>query len=451
MNELDRMELSRGEDRSAWQPARRVHDGVRRWTGHALAMYEAAFPAGATELLPAAAWDYRYRPADGGRDAAGFRIKAWGRYFKSADGRFRELRLPVNRLRPRTPVERAIAALVAAEGDPDVRVEHVRVVQFALTDGRTEVLFDGTRADAVAYYRDNGAPAVRALLDQPEYRPGSACASCAIAPLCPELPRGPGLLGITDRGQPRRSWSPTTARSHRGCPARGYLRSLRLPVDDSVERSAAAERGRAVHAYLAARHSGPAPRPCGAEVPVDWVPDGYDLPPVERELGARLLSHHAEVCPFRLADRHDPEPEPLLVFDDPEADLLVLTEPDLLYRDGGSWVWRETKTSGGGPPVRKPLATYPQLALAVRVVAAGGVRADRIELEVLRPEGPDLRIIDPRSAHTRAEAAAVLRDWITGWHRERLFEAAPGPECARCEVARWCSATRPQPSTQEAP
>ncbi|MFD0565937.1 hypothetical protein ACFQ2M_31295 [Kitasatospora saccharophila] len=66
MNELDRMELSRGEDRSAWQPARRVHDGVRRWTGHALAMYEAAFPAGATELLPAAAWDYRYRPADGG-------------------------------------------------------------------------------------------------------------------------------------------------------------------------------------------------------------------------------------------------------------------------------------------------------------------------------------------------------------------------------------------------
>ncbi|MDT0447043.1 PD-(D/E)XK nuclease family protein [Streptomyces johnsoniae] len=436
---------------------RPAHDGVQRWTEHALRTYAEAFPVD-PELRPVRRpWVYRHRRlADSGQEEAEFHITAWGRQLESSDGRRRELRLPVTRLRARSAVERAVAALVAAEGNADAQVENVRVVQFALADGRTDLkpLFEGTRAEALAAYRADGAPAVRALLDSREYRPGTACVSCAVAPVCPALTRAPGLLGTNDLSRPRRVWSSTTGRAHRACPARGYLRGLRLPADDAVERSPAAERGRAVHAFLAERHRRCPSTPCDHHIVSEWVPDGFRLPEEERRLGAELLRHHAEVCPLRVADsRGEVRVEPRLVFDDTAADLVVLADPDLLYQDAGSWVWREIKTSASGRPPRDVLAAYPQLALAISVVggALGSPRArGRVELEVLRPGGVDLRTFDPYDAETREAAETLLRGQLSGWHAETRFEAVPGPQCTACEVARWCSAGQRRNAGQEA-
>jgi hypothetical protein len=428
---------------------RPLHDGLRQWTEHALRMYREAFPADPNLRLAREPWVYRHdRPTGNGRGTVEYRITAWGRCFESDDGRLRELRLPVNRLRARSAAERAVAALVAAEGNSDPRLERVRVVQFSLSDGRMESVFDGTRAEALAAYRVDGAPAVRALLAGREYRPGTACAACTIAPVCPVLPRAAGLLGTADRSQPRRSWSSTTGRGHRSCPARGYLRGLRLPADDTMERGAAAERGRAVHAFLAERHGRQLRTSCTPEIPADWVPEGYRLPVEERELGAELLRHHAQVCPLHLIEpQSEIWIEPRLVFDDGAADLLVLADPDLLYQDAGSWVWRETKTSRSDIPRRDVLATYPQLALGIAIIGNGVLSGPpgrgRIELELLRPSGVDLRTLDPFAPATRAAAEAVLREQVSGWHAETLFEAVPGPECATCEMARWCSVRQP--------
>ncbi|MBP5936928.1 hypothetical protein [Streptomyces acidiscabies] len=308
-----------------------LHDGLQLWTEHALRMYHKAFPPGGELRLAQKAWAYRHlRPATDVEGATLYRITAWGRCFESADGRLRELRLPVTRLRERSDTERAVAALVAAEGEGDPRVEEVRVVQFALSDGRPAPVFEGSRAQALAEYREYGASAVRALPDNQEYRPGSACVSCAVASVCPALPKAEGLLGVADRGRPRRSWSSTTGRGHAKCPARGHLRSLRLPLNDEVERNAAAERGRAVHDFLAERHGRLPAVPCTSRIPADWVPKKYQLPDEEIRLGAELLRHHAEVCPLRVAGaQSEIRIEPRLVFDDTAADLLVLTAPDL--------------------------------------------------------------------------------------------------------------------------
>ncbi len=431
--------VSRGRQRP-------LHDGVRQWTEHALRTYREAFPPDPDLRLAHQQWVYKHQQMSGDHQpAAEYRITAWGRCLESVDGRRRELRLPTaNRLRARSDAERAIAALVVAEGDSDPRLEWVSVVQFAMSDGGTAPIFEGTRDEALALYRKDGAPAVRALLDSQEYRPGTACTSCAIAPVCPALPKTAGLLGLADRSRPRRSWSSTTGRGHRGCPARGYLHGLRLPTDDAVERGAAAERGRAVHAFLAERHAQKPRTPCTPEIAAEWVPEGYRLPEEQRRLGARLLRHHAEICPLRTAEpQSEIRIEPRLVFDDVAADLLVLADPDLLYQDADSWVWRETKTSASDRPRRNVLAAYPQLALAVKIVgsdALSGPQAHgRVELELLRPGGADLRILDPFAPATRAAAEAVLREQVSGWHGEMLFEAVPGPECADCAVARWCS------------
>ncbi|MEU0953173.1 PD-(D/E)XK nuclease family protein [Streptomyces niveus] len=413
-------------------------------------MYLQAFPPDPDLRLARQPWVYKHHQAAGEGQAAEYRIAAWGRCLESTDGRRRELRLPaVKHLRARSDAERAVAALVVAEGDPDPRLEKVRVVQFALFDGITAPVFEGTRDEALALYRSVGAPAVRTLLSSQEYRPGTACASCAVAPVCPALPKTEGLLGLVDRSRPRRSWSSTTGRGHRSCPARGYLRGLRLPTDDAIERGAAAERGRAVQAFLTERHGRKACAPCTPEIPAKWVPEEYRLPDNERRLGAELLRHHAEICPLLVAEqRSEIRTEPRLTFDDTAADLVVMAEPDLLYQNEGSWVWRETKTSASDRPRRGVLTVYPQLALAVRIIGSGALsgpkRRGRVELELLRPGGADLSILDPFAPATRAAAEAVLREQVSGWHAETRFEAVPGTECAGCEVAQWCSARQPQ-------
>ncbi|MFG2113635.1 PD-(D/E)XK nuclease family protein [Streptomyces sp. NPDC048718] len=378
-----------------------------------------------------------------------FRFTVWGRCLASADGTHRELRLPVHRLGRALPADGfvAAAALVLAEGTPGPRPEHVRIVEFALLDGRTRELFAGDREQALALYRAHGRAALSEILDGGEYRPGATCGGCAYVRVCPALRAAPGLLGVRATGRPRRTWSVTNGRNYQACPARDHLRRLRLPVEDSIERDAAAERGRAVHAYLAGRHGHGAPRPCTIDVPEQWVPDSFHLPDHERVIGARLLRRHAAVCPMRcVTDGSDVRTEPRVVRHDTTADVVVIAAPDLLYRDGGSWVWRETKTSASDfRPHGTLLERYPQLALAVLLVGRGDLGGSparaRVELEVLRPGGADLEIVDAFAPANRALAEQIMRTMVADWHGDDHYAPAPGRSCERCEVARWCSAS----------
>ncbi|MBZ3915041.1 PD-(D/E)XK nuclease family protein [Streptomyces acidiscabies] len=126
-----------------------------------------------------------------------------------------------------------------------------------------------------------------------------------------------------------------------------------------------------------------------------------------------------------------------------------------MYRDAGAWVWREVKTSGSDRHRHDVLSTYPQLALAVKILGdgllAGAPVGGRVELELLCPGGVDLRTLDPSAPQTRAAAEKVLREQVSGWHAETLFKAVPSAECATCEVARWCSARPSQDQVPKAP
>ncbi len=429
-----------------------LHDGLRAWTEHGMATYDAAFPVDSSRPLSELAerWTYRYRPSEpDAQSAEEYRFTVWGRCLTSPDGTLRELRLPVHRLGRSLPPEGfvAAAALVLAEGAPGPLPEQVRIVEFALLDGRMRQLFAGSRAQALALYREHGRGALAEILNGQEYRPGSSCGECPYMRVCPALRAAPGLLGIEMTGRPRRTWSVTNGRNYRACPARDHMRRLRLPAADSIEREATAERGRALHAYLADRHGHGSPRPCTAEVPEQWVPDGFDLPDHERALGARLLRRHAGICPLRyVKDGTDVRTEPRVVRHDTAADVVVIAEPDLLYRDVDSWVWRETKTSATDRrSSRALLEFYPQLALAVLLVARGDLGGTpgraRVELEVLRPGGADLEIIDPFAPANRTAAEQVLRTMVTEWSGDDHYAPVPGRSCKRCEVARWCSAS----------
>ncbi|WP_433610691.1 PD-(D/E)XK nuclease family protein [Dactylosporangium sp. CA-139114] len=427
------------------RPGRPIHDGIMQWTAHAVHGYRAAFAAeGAHDMHPMRnRWTYSTRlSAPDDRGAERYEINVWGRCYVSSDGTTRELRLITNRrdARVRADAEVAVAAFVVAHGQPGTRPERVRVVQFAILEGTIDTLFDDTVAAAAEAYRLHGRTALGAIVDSNEYRPGATCTDCPYTTVCPALPRTPGLLGIGNQARPRRSWSATSARAYRACPARDYLKQQRLPVESSIERNSAAERGRAVHAFLEQQHRSTAARTCSGDIPSAWVPTPFDLSEADRVLGATLLRHHMEVCPLRHAT--DVQTEPDLVYDDTDADVVVLAKPDLLYKEHGAWVWREVKTSANSRFWSNDvLMDYPQLALGIVLVARGalGPGRGRVELEVLRPDGADLRMFDPFTAGIRERAERVLLQHAQAWHDDDRFLAMPGRECHRCEVSRWCS------------
>jgi hypothetical protein len=428
---------------------KRLDDGLELWTRHVLAGYLREFPrhepdVGGTVWVPERS-DWVARTQLGQLDTRGvaeYEVHAWARFYRSADGRVNELRVLSNRMdrRQRSDSERAVLAYVAAVGGP--AAEWIRVRDFACLEGRGDnILFDGTPDAAVAFYNGNGRAALRAAIDSSEYRPGDACVKCLFRRHCPALPRYAGLLGLHDKSRPRQTWSATSGRNYVFCPRKDHLLRLRLPVNRDVDRAAAPERGRAMQDYLNQRHGTDSIVPCTTNVPLDWCE--RPLPTKEVEDGWLMLRQHARVCPL-LHNITDPRPEPRLVYDDTDADVLVLAVPDLLYRDGDSWVWRELKTTRSLSDDQYTLDGLPQIALAIillnrRVLGGSRVRS-RVELEILRPDRVDIRLYDPFDEQTVARATEIVLGFVKDWHIDTTFAARPGSGCRECEVVRWCSA-----------
>lgn len=451
MTVLDQVERGLKPEESAltsMERNTRVHDGLKEWTARAAQDYLEVFSSPPEDVPPLRLvpqrWTYEREIS-----ATKYRIGAWGRCYQSADGGTREIRMISMRSRStaRSTAEVAIAAFVLAHADSHaVRspVRRVRVVSYNAEDRQARTLFDGTPDEATSMYEEHGKTTLTEVVNGQEYRPGPACAKCHFAANCPALSRAPGLLGVDGGGRPRRQWSVTSGRAYRECPARAHLRELQLPTNDQIEKSAATQRGRALHALLAEQHA--TGLPCSPLLGDDWTGDGYDLSPDDIRLGRLLIRHHSEVCPFQhsLVDRNA-RVEPRLTWDDETANTLVLAEPDLLYRDHDSWVWREVKTTGSDRGAADLFAQYPQAALAVLVLArgelGGSTTRSRVELEILRPSGADLQVIDPYTPSVRRNAEAVVRDLVLRWRTDDEFLPRPGDRCARCEVSDWCRAS----------
>ncbi len=162
-----------------------------------------------------------------------------------------------------------------------------------------------------------------------------------------------------------------------------------------------------------------------------------------------MLLHHLDACPFQdaaLVQRV--EPEALRVVHDTAAQAVVIAKPDPLYQEDGSWVWRELKTTRRRRRRHEDLLeTYPQLALAVTLLAQGALGGDpdgsRVEVEVLRPDGSDPHVIDPTDPGRKQKALSVLQRYAGPWREDERWDARPGAHCRSCPVSRWCASAAP--------
>ncbi|MEV0266938.1 PD-(D/E)XK nuclease family protein [Streptomyces sp. NPDC050617] len=468
--------------------------GLATWTRFALDRYlEGNIP----DLQPVShSWIIvtRLREPDS-RGAKRYEQCVWGRPYASADGRVRELRVPVARELRETdpgtaghvePAERAgltAIAQIVARGEPHRlpdrfhwgkdaqpvldageaawrQPEEVRITEVSCLDGqRSEVLREGPE-DVARGYAAHGLPGLATAISADAFLPGHDCEDCKFAPSCPALSRLGGVLGIEDRTRPRRTWSVTNGRSYvgrpgldEGCPARERLRRLRLPDRDGRALTPPVIRGHAVHTWIQQHHEshpGIACRPSDApDGRIAWTAGSWTVPQEQAELGSRMIAAHARYCPYKLSTVTEVVHERTLVVHDTAADTIVIAKADMLYRDGASWVYRETKTDSRRypPETADVLRERPQLALAVLLssspVLNEDVSAARVELEILGPHGARLTLIDPFDPEIRAAARQTMQALAADWHADTTAVARMGSHCQDCEMAVWCRPVLP--------
>jgi hypothetical protein len=456
-----------------------VPDSAASWVRSAIGWYLAAERSGgggeAPVLLPVeGSWVVQAQVSQ--PLPYSYEVCAWGRRYESADGATRELRTLAASWRAREPdqAEVAVAAYVTGRGNrvhaaystrpypigTAAEVARVRVTQVNCVTGGVRVLFDGSPAEAYEVYVRLARGPLRRAVDGGAYVPGSDCAKCKMISVCPALPRRPGLLAVPAGavgGQGPRVWSATTGRDFRGCPAREYLRRVRVPRDPALEYSDAAVRGQAVHALLRLRHQREPRRACSAsDLPDEagqWSAGRWTVTGEQAAVGRAVLAWHTAVCPLRAlpadAELHG---EREVVALDTFANTLVIATPDLLYRDGPAWVWREVKTTQRDDFVDglQLLRRYPQLAVAVGLLWTGVLPGDRdearIEVEQLSPHAGTVDVLVPADAGVRAVAREVVGALASGWYAETMAPARPGAKCRTCEVSSWCPSAAVPPA-----
>ncbi|MEU2659953.1 PD-(D/E)XK nuclease family protein [Streptomyces sp. NPDC007325] len=403
-----------------------------------------------------------------------YELEAWGRQYATPDGSVRELWLPnLGALRPmRSLSELAAAAGVLACGGPCDTATYaaeriplrpdapgpgrVRIIGVGLGDGKISVLraeesgiaADWTGRGARDLFGRHAAPRVTPATSGMDRRPGSDCADCKALSGCAELKRVPGLLGVPTPapGRKRRTVSISDLRAYRDCPARYHLTRV-LKLRELTTENEAIRRGRVVDAWLNERHADPRRVPCRDISMPKTLPglDGEELAPA-----LAMLERHRARCPF---DRIGPEdtclPQHQITVYDPQADVVVLADCDLVYTERGGVVIRESKTSGRRYGTADELMEcYPQLALAVLYVSSGVLTGDprrsRVELETLRPDGSAEEELDPFDPATIKQARAVVRNLTVPWAAAAEYPEAPraGYDCRHCEAHRWCATGR---------
>ncbi|MFD4407548.1 PD-(D/E)XK nuclease family protein [Nocardia sp. NPDC058499] len=437
----------------------RLHPAAQRYAEHAARTY--ATNSSALKPVPGVWVVQRQSPN------ALWEMLAWGRRYESLSAATRELRL----LRMGSVVGRAdsdddraaaaIAAYVTAFGaaghwphprsepfelGPCEGIERARVLEVGLFDGSVRVLFDGTPQQAQRRYDEYGRDAIAELARRDDARPGRACGECKVMDRCDAVARITGMLGVDAPAAPLRTTSISDLRYYRTCPAQSYMYSIHLPRIS--EYSPEAVLGQAVHRWLEDIHASGDPVCTPEQMSSDiapWSAGQWKIGGDEAALGSAMLRNHVGMCPFTAgAAITKIRTEPTLSFFDPAAQTVVIAKPDLLYCEDDGWVWRETKTTQRTSKAEgdELLESYPQLALAVVVLSGGalGGRADtsRVELELLRPDGAELHLIDPSDPERAAYARRVLRELATPWRLDEQFDPRPTKACRWCPVSRWC-------------
>ncbi|MER6574707.1 PD-(D/E)XK nuclease family protein [Nonomuraea sp. NPDC001023] len=335
------------------------------------------------------------------------------------------------------------AHVAALRGSSPARI---RAVEVGAADGSISVLFDDTPEAAQAAFQALGMPRLRHVIEQTDAEPGWDCASCKIAGTCDSLLPVTGMLGQRGPGIAFRSVTPRELHEYRQCSAQWFLaREAKLPRDTEFTEPQA--RGRAVHLWLRAAHER------GTACRGDDLPEpGNDLGLAEGIISSQeyaaaypYLLQHLKDCPLDVPGTMVVGVKKAIHGIDHDAQVVVVTTPDLALLRDGELILREVRTAAAVPEHGRDEAYSRdlQIPFLLRMLACGlmahhEVATGRVELELLTPDGAELWSWDGDHPMTAQVAAGDVRRAVEVWHRDETWASRPGPHCTWCPVRQWC-------------
>lgn len=393
-------------------------------------------------------------------------ITVFGAHLLSDDGTVRELvRLRLKDVRSGEDPEVAdfvsVAGWVLAKGvhprHVSVEPARIRITEFSLDTGRYLVHFEGRASQARENYLRRGGAVQQALEDQ-TLRPGSGCADCNFLNVCPAVPNVRGALGLPGRSIATRALTATDLGTYDRCPTAFHvLRRDHLPPAPPEEADAygheARDRGLAVHTWLSWAHDRDPHHACTLDDLPDPIVDRAAALDVASRSGLRMesysiawpyLRHHVGLCLLGFEGLDDWVTEPVHVVYDTDADIVVVSSPDLTGRmETTAALWRETKTSTVLPAdVESALHRYPAFALNVSLLAAGvddnAAGAGSAELEVLTPTGGEVFYVPLSDGTLVSEAQKIVARIGHAFSQDKVFGPRPSAACHSCDAYGWC-------------
>lgn len=403
---------------------------------------------------------------------------AWGLLHVSRDGAEREyhvLTWEQAGTRRREPAYLAVYARVAADAvmkqegslwrerwpaasSQPGPAQRVRVREIGMLDASDALLLDMTAEEARERFGDVVSERIH-VLGGGAFNPGARCASCSVRYECPGVARLPGVLGVAGPALWTRALSPSDLTTARTCTWQIHLeRELSLPRARR-ETTEAMVRGTHLHSWLEHAHARLVP--CTAE---DLPLPGEGLGEVAEILGwdestysalRPFLLQHVDACPLHHDDVVAAYPEQSLTAWDTDVDVVMSTRADLVVETSDGYLVRETKSVAAQGDMPQTAAEvferYPQVAVTLCLLADGldpvtgevvaAPRPARVEVEILRTDGHELRGFDTSDA----EAVLIARATIAEAVDTILYTPAEphvGRHCSWCPVSRWCEAYR---------
>ena len=401
---------------------------------------------------------------------------AWGLMHVSRDGADREFHVLTWEqagARRRDPAYLAVYARVAADAlmkqegslwrerwpaatSQPGPAQRVRVREIGMLDASDALLLDIAADEARARFPKHVSERVQ-VLGGGAFNPGSRCASCAVRYECPGVARMPGVLGVAGPALWTRALSPGDLTTARTCTWQVHLeRELSLPRARR-ETTEAMVRGTHLHAWLEHAHARLVA--CTLDdlpLPSEGLGEVAELLGWDETTYAALrpyLLQHISACPLHREDVVAAYPEQSLTAWDTDVDVVMSTRTDLVVETADGYLIRETKSVGAHHEMPQTAAEvferYPQVAVALCLLADGldpvtgavspAVRPERVEIEILRPDGHEVRGFDTSDAEAVLSARASIAEAID---TILYLPAEPhvGRHCSWCPVSRWCVA-----------
>ena len=403
---------------------------------------------------------------------------AWGLLHVSRDGAEREyhvLTWEQAGTRRREPAYLAVYARVAADAvmkqegslwrerwpaasSQPGPAQRVRVREIGMLDASDALLLDMSAEEARERFGDVVSERIH-VLGGGAFNPGARCASCPVRYECPGVARMPGVLGVAGPALWTRALSPGDLTTARTCTWQIHLeRELSLPRARR-ETTEAMVRGTHLHSWLEHAHARLVP--CTAD---DLPLPGEGIGEVAEMLGwdestysalRPFLLQHVDACPLHRDDVVAAYPEQSLTAWDTDVDVVMSTRADLVVETSDGYLVRETKSVAAQGDMPQTAAEvferYPQVAVTLCLLADGldpvtgevaaAPRPARVEVEILRTDGHELRGFDTSDA----EAVLIARATIAEAVDTILYTPAEphvGRHCSWCPVSRWCEAYR---------